>query len=61
MEIEIRAGAVIAVEEIRETLLNITEQKIFDALSLQLDWHLWETYIEREDSLPFHRVRTMFY
>ena len=66
MEVEIRAGSVIAVEKTKEAF----RRRFGDALtphSVQLDWWLWETAEQRQHEQQqlkighHHRVWTLYY
>lgn len=57
-EIEIRAATVIAVEQLRETLL----ERGVSLLTIEVDWLLWQMGEESKERIrPHHRTRTIFY
>lgn len=58
MEVEIRAAMVIAIEELRNKLL----ENGLDKKAYEIDWFLWnlgQTEISKQK--PYHRTRTIFY
>jgi hypothetical protein len=58
-ESEIRAGTVIAVEELRKVILEKTQQSL---TSVEIDWLLWNWGEQVKDTIkPHHRTLTIFY
>lgn len=62
-EVEIRACTVMAVEVLKDALLERSKRDGCPVPhSVQLDWYLWERgERERETAPPHHRTRTTFY
>ena len=57
-EVELRAGTVMAVEQLRDVMVSLGGS----VTSVELDWLLWGLGEASKDELPaFHRTRTCFY
>ena len=56
-EVEIRAGTVVAVEELRDRL----EDSGRPLIAVEVDWLLWDYSQDLFPVRPHHRVRTVFY
>lgn len=57
-EVEIRAATVLAVEQLRQTLLD----RGVSLLTIEVDWLLWQMGEESKERIkPHHRTRTIFY
>ncbi|CAM6088272.1 unnamed protein product [Calypogeia fissa] len=57
-EVEIRAGTITAVEQLRETLCKRLGKEV---TSVQVDWWLWSSGIESMEASSFHRTLTVYY
>ena len=63
-ELSIRAGTVVAVEELVEYLNSYSKSNSKKYTAVSIDWYLWQVgeKLHQQGQLqPFHRVRTHFY